>query len=338
MSVGDPAGVGPLVSVRAALECGASERFVLFGDADRLEAMLHREAAGRSVEVHRPGPEALCELPPGAIACVHTGPWDEAIVHRRAPSAEGGQAQIASLDAAVAAVRAGRARALVTGPTSKDAVHRAGIPFVGQTEHLASAAGLAADEVTMMFLGPRLRVALVSTHLAIRAVPDAIQADRVERAIVHLAEAVMRLRPPGGPVPRIAVTGLNPHAGERGLFGDEEGRAIVPGMELASARPPIGDGNVEIEGPFPAETAFREAAAGRWQGVVTMMHDQATIASKLLDWGRAVNVTWGLPFVRTSVDHGVAYDAAARGQAEHDGMRSAVEMAQRLTGSGGGAV
>ncbi|MCZ7684321.1 MAG: 4-hydroxythreonine-4-phosphate dehydrogenase PdxA [Sandaracinaceae bacterium] len=176
----------------------------------------------------------------------------------------------------------------------------------------------------MMFLGPRLKVALATTHLALAGVPAAVTEARVERAIVHLAALLERLGP-RAPV-RIAVTGLNPHAGEAGLFGREEIERVAPGIERARARLP----GVRVDGPLGAETALRFAASGEVEGVVCMFHDQATIASKLLDWGAAVNVTWGLPFVRTSVDHGVAYDAAAAGTADASGMGAALEMADRL--------
>ncbi|HKP59254.1 MAG TPA: 4-hydroxythreonine-4-phosphate dehydrogenase PdxA, partial [Polyangiales bacterium] len=192
------------------------------------------------------------------------------------------------------------------------------------------------DQVTMMFLGKRLRVALVTTHLAIAQAPLEITPSRVLRSVLHLGTALLRVlpaRPSGGP-PRMCVTGLNPHAGEAGMFGDEEPRAIQPAIDEARRRPPFADGKLLLEGPVPAETAFRNAAAGGVEAVVAMLHDQATIASKLLDWGDAVNVTWGLPFVRTSVDHGVAYDAAASGQIQVEGMRAALAMGQLLTRAG----
>jgi 4-phospho-D-threonate 3-dehydrogenase / 4-phospho-D-erythronate 3-dehydrogenase len=208
----------------------------------------------------------------------------------------------------------------------------AGHDFVGHTEHLARACGLADDDVTMMFLGPNLRVALVTTHVAVGALPAEITSPRVLRTIEHMADAASRSSRPGGPTPRLLVTGLNPHAGEGGMFGDDEPRAIVPAITAARARPPFSTGGVQLEGPLGAETAFRRAAGSSVESVVAMMHDQATIASKLLDWTQAVNVTWGLPFVRTSVDHGVAYDAAAQGSADDRGMVSAIAMAQQLTG------
>jgi 4-hydroxythreonine-4-phosphate dehydrogenase len=222
----------------------------------------------------------------------------------------------------------------VTGPVNKAAITRGGTAkeeFVGQTEHLARRAGLPDDAVTMMFLGPRLNVALVTTHLAVRDVPDAITEARVARAIRHLADALVRLSPPRGA--RVVVTGLNPHAGEDGMFGDDEPRAITPAIVRVRADAVFASGALVLDGPTPAEAAFRFAADARVLGVVTMMHDQATIASKLLDWGHAVNVTWGLPFVRTSVDHGVGYEAARTGTIESTGMIAAAELALKLVGS-----
>jgi 4-hydroxythreonine-4-phosphate dehydrogenase len=332
VSVGDPAGIGPLVAAAASIQCVDGDRIALFGDAEQLEALLRERARGRAPGVRRLDASSIGDLSTGEVGCVHVTSWDRAAQRLHAPSAQGGREQLRVLDAAMAAVRGGLARALVTGPTSKEAITRAGVPFKGQTEHLARAAGLADDAVTMMFLGPRLRVALVTTHLAVGEVPGALSILRVARAVTHLAEALLRMAPVTTEPLRIVVTGLNPHAGEGGLFGDEEARIIVPGMARARAAEPFADGRVCLEGPVPAEAAFREASAERWDGVVTMMHDQATIASKLLDWGQAVNVTWGLPFVRTSVDHGVAYDAAARGQAHEGGMVAAIRMAQALTG------
>jgi len=183
-----------------------------------------------------------------------------------------------------------------------------------------------------MFLGPRLRVALVTTHVSVRKVADEIRPERVERAIVHLSQALARLGAGrDGADCVIVVTGLNPHASEAGLFGNEEAERIEPGVRRGEARATGGGLRFVVRGPIAAEAALRDAAAGRADGVVAMIHDQATIASKLVDWGNAANVTWGLPFVRTSVDHGVAYDAAARGDASSDGMLAAVRMATELT-------
>jgi 4-hydroxythreonine-4-phosphate dehydrogenase len=330
VSTGDPGGVGPEVALRAVASQCERDRAVLFGDA---RALRERALALGIAEqrLHGLSPDQRWQLPEGAIGLCDAGiAWSDA-ARRHEVSAAGGAAQLAALDLAIAASLQGRVRALVTAPMSKAAVNLAGAEFIGHTEHLARAAGLADDAVTMMFLGPRLRVALVTTHVAVHALRDELTEQRVLRTITHLAEAVLRASRTAAPPLRLLVTGVNPHAGEGGLFGDEEPRAIAPAIAKARALLPFRSGEVLIEGPLGAETAFRHAAGSSRDAVVAMMHDQATIASKLLDWTQAVNVTWGLPFVRTSVDHGVAYDAAASGHADDRGMVSALAMAQLLT-------
>lgn len=328
VSVGDPAGVGPQVAVSA---CASSRApAVLFGDAQQLRATGARLGVsdGRWLDLT----DAIeLSVAPGRLGLVDVGRVPEQAIRAHAPGAAGGELQLQGLRRAAEAVLAGRARALVTGPTSKEAVCSAGHAFTGQTEFLAEAAGLAPDSVTMMFLGPKLKVALVTTHLAIAGVPEAITGVRVRRAVQHLGQALLRLQATEGAAPTLLVAGLNPHAGEGGLFGDEEQRVVQPALNALAEQPPFSTGQVVLQGPAPAEAAFRFASAGSVAGVVAMFHDQATIASKLLDWGAAVNVTWGLPFVRTSVDHGVAYDAARADTADDDGMRAAVAMAERLT-------
>ncbi len=335
ISTGDPGGVGPEISLRVALSACAQDRIVLFGDGAWLGRRARELGAldGGIAVVPAQGDLATRE---GVLAIADVGaPWGaQALAHQA--SASGGFAQLRAIDLAAAAALTGRVRGLVTAPMSKAAVNLAGHEFMGHTEHLARAAKLRDDDVTMMFLGPRLRVALVTTHLAVADLPAEITAPRVRRSIVHLAEALVREADAAaaGASARpivLVVTGLNPHAGESGLFGDEEIRVIEPAMREASTHALIRSGRVVLRGAMPAETAFRQASAGTVDGVVAMMHDQATIASKLLDWGEAVNVTWGLPFVRTSVDHGVAYDAAESGAADVTGMRSALRLAQRLT-------
>jgi 4-hydroxythreonine-4-phosphate dehydrogenase len=312
---GDPAGVGPEIALRAAAPRACSARITLYGDGVRLRAELAQWAPRLALV------EARDVAARTGLSIVDTGHVPDEVVHTRAPSPEGGRAQLASLDAAIDEALAGGG-AVVTGPTSKAAIELSGVAFTGQTEHLARRAGLAPDAVTMMFLGPRLKTALVTTHLALSRVSGGFTEAHVSRTIDHLRAALVRLEP--ACEPRIGVSGLNPHAGEGGLFGREEIERISPAVERARSR------GLLVEGVLGAETAFRLAASGAIDGVVAMFHDQATIASKLLDWGAAVNVTWGLPFVRTSVDHGVAYDAAAAGRAECGGMEAAMDLALRL--------
>lgn len=332
LSTGDPGGVGPEVSLRAAAEA-EDDALVIFGDAGQLRA----RACGMGIapsRLLRVTPGVALDLPAGAVALMDSGiSWGARALHHE-PTAAGGEAQLRALDAAVAAVRDGFTRALVTAPMSKSAVNLSGAAFSGHTEHLARSCRLADDEVTMMFLGPRLRVALVTTHLSLLDAVAAITEARVQRTVLHLAHALATLGDTSANAlqrQRIGVAGLNPHAGEGGLFGGEEARSIQPAIDSARRRLAGNRPHVELLGPLGAETAFRLAAEDSLDGVVAMLHDQATIASKLLDWQLAVNVTWGLPFVRTSVDHGVAYDAAAAGRIDALGMMSAVRTAQRLT-------
>ena len=318
VSVGDPAGVGPAVVVEAVAAAAArGERFVVTGDAKVLfDAFVAHGVGSEDMAVagaNRGSREWRIRLE-------HVADWTEATMQTRAPSFEGGLAQRQGLDRAIDFVLEGAARALVTGPTSKEAIVLSGNAFTGQTEHLARRCGLRADEVTMLFLGPRLKVGLVTTHWAVREAVDVISEALVRRTIQHLRQALEHL---GNSSATLVVSGLNPHAGESGLFGGEEAQSIAPACQ--------GHAGVSLLGPVGAETAFRLAAEGKVDGVVTMLHDQATIASKLLDWKAAVNVTWGLPFVRTSVDHGVAYDAAREGKADAAGMTAAIQMAQALT-------
>ncbi len=313
VSVGDPAGVGPEVSVAAAREFAPETPVVLVGDAEALRKRCAAE--GVATEDWAPG-KALA-----AVGLWHEVTWTEACVAARGPTAEGGVAQRRILECAANLVAQGHGRALVTGPTSKKAVELSGHPFTGQTEHLAALLGQARDSVTMCFLGPRLKVALVTTHHSVRDAAAAVTAARVQRSVHHLAAILQRL---GGGT-KILVTGVNPHAGEGGLFGTEEQAMVTPALRA------FDDDGWDVTGPVPAEAALRFAAEGRCDGVVAMLHDQATIASKLLDWGQAVNVTWGLPIVRTSVDHGTAYDVAGTGKADASGMVAAMRMALSLT-------
>lgn len=254
------------------------------------------------------------------VELIDVARWDDAWIATHAPTAEGGRAQLRALDAAIDDALAGSVDALVTAPVSKEAIVASGEePFVGHTERLAQRAGLEPDAVTMLFLGPRLSVGLVTTHLSVVDAAAAITTVRVKRTLDHLRDALQRS---GIARPTIWVAGLNPHAGEGGLFGREEIDAI---------RPALLDAPSTVRGPVASEAAFRAAASGIVDGVVAMLHDQATIASKLLDWGSAVNVTWGLPFVRTSVDHGVAYEAARDGSADPAGMIAAIDRADALT-------
>lgn len=182
----------------------------------------------------------------------------------------------------------------------------------------------------MAFWSERLTTSLVTTHLPLSRVPRAVTAKEVARATFWIASFVDRLGVKSRARRRLAVAALNPHAGEGGLLGHEEHRAIAPGIAAGKKRIAAAKLGVDVEGPVPAESAFRLAASGAYAGVVAMYHDQATIAMKLLGFGEAVNVSLGLPIVRTSVDHGTGYDRAGRGEAREDGMREAMRLAAKI--------
>ena len=244
------------------------------------------------------------------------------------PTAAAGRAQLRWIEQATRLVVSGEAQALVTGPVSKHAIAASGgraKSFRGHTEHLARRLG--AREVVMAFWSERLVISLVTTHLPISLVPRALTPAKVATAAFHTVQLMRRL---GKRTPRVVVAALNPHAGEQGLLGREEIERIGPG--IASARRRLSRGNVRsvLEGPVGAETAIRKAAAGAYDAVVAMYHDQATIPMKLIGFGDAVNVTLGLPIVRTSVDHGTGYDIAGTGRADVRGMLEAIALAVKL--------
>ncbi len=327
VSTGCPASIGPEIAVRAAQELRGVR--VLVGDQGTLLA------AAKLVGVPVRKLRLLTEQKPrgGGIYIRHSGPvLTPADRTPGAPTAVAGQAQLTYIEDAFALAKQNNAP-LVTAAVSKAAIAHSGLrrarSFTGHTEWLETLDE--AQPVTMCFYSPGLSTALVTTHLPLRKVSKAITSEGVQRATRHLARLLRRA---GEEKPVIAVASLNPHAGESGLLGDEEAKAILPGLTAAKRRL---YGKAKIEGPIGAETAFRKAVAGEFHGVVAMYHDQATIPMKLMAFGEAVNVTMGLSIDRTSVDHGTAYDIAWRGTADATGMLSAMKLAQRLSSSHRGA-
>ena len=312
VSLGDPSGIGPEVTARALAALRGRVAPVLFGDASF--SLLARHA-GLDLSVIAPGDP----LPRGA-ALVRVTRLAAAERRPGRPSPAGGAASLAYLEAAFDALARGQAGALCTAPLSKAQVALALPGFVGHTEWLEARGG--GSRSVMMLAGRRLRVALASNHLALR---DAIRrlTPAGIAAVAGVASEGLR-RDMGIARPRIAVAGLNPHAGEGGAFGDEESRIVAPAVERARAA------GVDAHGPFPPDSVFFRAAAGEFDAVVALYHDQGLIPVKLLDavmGDPAVNVTLGLPFVRTSPDHGVAWDLAGTGRASDRSMRAALRLA-----------
>ena len=243
------------------------------------------------------------------------GPWGGPSADRAADALRAGRLAGHAIERAAREALAGRVDAMVTAPIEKQAVNRAGFRYPGHTEWLAELAG--GSEVAMMLASEELRVVLVTTHAALRDVPSLITTERVIRTGNITRTALMRWW--GIPRPRLALCALNPHAGEGGLFGDEETRVLEPAArELGAA------------GPLPADTVFLRALKGEFDAVLAPYHDVGMTAIKVASFGRAVNVTLGLPFPRTSPDHGTAMDIAGTGRADPSSMRAALELAVRL--------
>ncbi len=262
-----------------------------------------------------PGVTAVCEPvvyrpeADGAPAAFETGVM----------SAAAGRAAYDVVCRAAADALAGRIDAIATGPINKAAFHMAGLPWRGHTDLLAHLTGAA--DVAMMFHADRLRVVLATVHIPLAEVPAQLSRRRVECTIELAAAALPRF---GFPAPRLAVAGLNPHAGEQGIMGNEDEQVLRPAIDAQRAR------GINVVGPLPGDTVFVRAVNGEFDAVVACYHDQGLIPVKLLAFGNAVNVTLGLPIVRTSVDHGTAYDIAGRGIADPSSMVAAVRLAAKL--------
>jgi 4-hydroxythreonine-4-phosphate dehydrogenase len=238
-------------------------------------------------------------------------------------SAAAGRAAYDVVVRAVADAQRGDVQAIATAPVNKEAFRLAGLQWSGHTDLLAHLTG--SPHVAMMFYSEALRVVLATVHIPLAAVPRALTRASLEATIDLTARELPRF---GTARPRIAVAGLNPHAGEHGLFGDEEDTAIRPAIDACRAR------GVEVSGPYPGDTVFVRARRGDFDVVVACYHDQGLIPVKLVAFGQAVNVTLGLPIIRTSVDHGTAFDIAGKGVADPESMITAVLLAARLASHG----
>jgi 4-hydroxythreonine-4-phosphate dehydrogenase len=256
------------------------------------------------------------------------GPPDSAAFAPGVLSAAAGRAAFDTIVRAVDAAMRGDVEAVATAPVNKEAFRLAGLPWNGHTDLLAHLTG--APDVAMMFHSEALRVVLATVHIALADVPRALTRESLEATIALTARELPRF---GIGTPRIAVAALNPHAGEHGLFGREEETVIGPAIARARAS------GIDVSGPFPGDTVFVRARRGEFDVVIACYHDQGLIPVKLVAFGQSVNVTLGLPIVRTSVDHGTAFDIAGKGVADPESMIAAVLLAARLAplrGSVGG--
>ena len=326
VTMGDASGIGPEIIVRA-FERGAGGGCVVIGDA----AVMRRAGAAMTAVIDTP--DDLPQVPPGCLPVLQpTGlPPDLAALPLGLIDARNGSAAARCIEAAVLQVMNGAAGCIVTAPIHKGALAAAGVPYPGHTEMLQALAGAhgahgahgtAPPPVRMMLANGELRVVLVTIHMALRRAIDALDFDSVLQTlqITHRALCATDGKPP-----RMAVAGLNPHAGEGGLFGDEEVRFIAPAVAAARAA------GLDAHGPFAPDTVFMRARRGEFDVVVAMTHDHGLIPVKYLGVEHGVNVTLGLPFVRTSPDHGTAFDIAGRGVADPASLMAAVAMARRLS-------
>jgi 4-hydroxythreonine-4-phosphate dehydrogenase len=304
ITLGDPAGIGPEVVAHALARTDGEtrRRLTLFGD----RAILARGAEFARVTL------------PDDFEMVDLGQVDPEGIQPGQPSARAGAAQVAYLEAATAAAARGDIAGMVTAPVSKTTARAAQFGFQGHTDFLAERLG--ADRVAMMFVGPSLKVVLATTHIGLMTVGATLTVDRIVNATLLAVESLRRDFAIAEP--RIGVLGLNPHAGEGGLFGSEEASVIEPAIETCRRR--LGAG--AITGPLVPDAAFRQEV----DLFVAMYHDQALIPAKLLDFENLVNLTLGLPIVRTSPDHGVAYDIAGTGQARPTSFLAALDLCTRL--------
>ena len=318
ISIGDITGIGPEVTLKAlALERPAdAARYLIFGDLQHLAGLQSRLGLGFNLE-------AWDEKSTARIQVVN--PLEFSLGDELAAGSP------AAARAAVAWLREGAARcckqqidALVTAPVNKASIIRSGEPFIGQTEFLSELAGT--RRTTMMLLGHDergrwLRVALATTHIPLKLISDQLSGQRIELAIELAAEACSLL---GLPRSRIGVCGLNPHAGEEGELGTEEKTVIAPAILAMQSK------GIAVEGPFSADTLFHHAYRGDFEAVVAMYHDQGLVPLKMVAFENGINWTLGLPFIRTSPDHGTAYNIAGKGVANPASMLAAIRLAKKL--------
>lgn len=316
---GEPAGIGPDICLAlTGRELGA--RVVVIGDRDVFRARA--ALLGRHVVVREFAPHAA-QPGPSELDLIHVPAAVEALPGKLDPA--NGRHVLALLDCAMSGCASGEFAAMVTAPVQKSVINEAGVPFTGHTEYLAHAAGC--EQVVMMLVGGGMRVALATTHLALRDVPAAITAGSLDCTLrIILSDLQSRF---GLKSPRIAVAGLNPHAGEGGYLGREEIEVIGP--VIARLR----DEGFRVEGPLPADTLFVPARMKAFDCALAMYHDQGLPVLKYASFGEGVNVTLGLPFIRTSVDHGTALDMAGTGRADPGSLFAAIDVALDMVGASG---
>ena len=317
ITMGDPCGIGPEITLKACADSRRTVPVVVIGDLDVLTRA--NKVAETQLAIRPISSVDQAEFAPGTVDVLAENslpaglPWGTL-------DARAGAASFQYVRRGIQLAMADEIQALVTAPINKEALRMAGVPYPGHTEILADLSGT--DDYAMMLATDELRIVLVTVHQSLRTAIDSITTARVLN-IIRLTDRTLRRS--GLPAPRIAVAGLNPHAGENGLFGREDLDIITPAIQTAQSE------GIQASGPWPADTVFMRARAGAFDVVVAQYHDQGLIPVKYLGIEHGVNITIGLPFVRTSVDHGTAFDIAGLGTADHTSLLAALTQADRLS-------
>ena len=320
ITMGDPAGIGPEIILKALADKSIYSlcRPVIFGDPEILSSTILTSCKEISLNIISSPMEVKSIT--GKIDLLAISRLKRGAILPGKPTVEGGKAMVEYIFRAVEMIQEGQLEAMVTCPISKILMNQAGYRYEGHTQLISHLTNT--DEYVMMLSGERLRVVLVTIHCPLKEVPSILDVEMIYRTITITAKALREDF--GFEKPSIAVAGLNPHSGESGLFGSEEEDIIRPAVIRAQ-----NDG-CQVVGPLPPDTVFHKAASGQFEAVVAMYHDQGLIPLKLLHFSDAVNITLGLPIIRTSVDHGTAYDIAGTGQADASSLKAAIKMATMM--------
>lgn len=319
ITMGDPAGIGPEIIVKSLLAADQSANCIVYGCSSVMERAV--DVVGADLQVRSRQDMEHAEFAPKTIEVLETGNL-KSLPEFGQIDADSGNAAFQAIKSAILCATNGAVSGIVTAPIHKEALSAAGIKYPGHTEILADFSGV--DRVAMMLGNDEIRTVLVTIHCSLRDAINRADYDAQLEAIRLAHKGAFAL---GFANPRVAVAGLNPHAGEGGLFGREEIEIISPAIEAARAE------GIDVTGPWPGDTVFMQARMGRFDIVVAQYHDQGLIPVKYMGLERGVNVTLGLPFVRTSPDHGTAFDIAGTGKADAASLQTAMDYAHRLVGS-----
>ncbi len=315
LTMGDPAGIGPEIALKALSREDFASSTLVVGDFSVMDAMAEK----LNLKLSLSALTEVEEFRSGFANVLDCGMVTAGSFTMGTPQAVCGRAAYGYIERAIDLALQGRVDGVITNPISKEALHASGIGYPGHTEIFAEKTGT--SRFSMLFLLDNTGVAHVTTHCSLRSAIELISTERVLDNIRLLDRTMRQL---GIPAPRLAAGGLNPHAGENGLFGDEEITLIAPAIEIARTE------GIDVKGPFPPDTVFMRAFKGEFDGVVSMLHDHGFVALKSRDFEHGVNITIGLPIIRTSVGHGTAFDIAGKGIASPESLLSAFDAACRL--------